>query len=138
MIQALIRLRDVRLVRYVLASVGALAVDMGSFLALLAMGLTAPLSAAAGYSAGIVVHWILSSRAVFQDGVASKGAGRGRQKLLFIGSALVGLALTTGIVALGEYLGFDPRAAKLAAVIASFTVTYMLRKMVVFAPAGWP
>lgn len=131
-------MRDLRLVRYLLASLGALAVDMGAFLLLLPTGLAPPLAAAAGYSAGIVMHWILSSRAVFTDGVAAKGGGRGKQKVLFVASALVGLGLTTVIVALGDRAGFDPRVAKLAAIGVSFFVTYMLRKMVVFAPAAQP
>ena len=39
MIALLSRLGDLRLLRYLLASVGALAVDMGSFLALLTIGM---------------------------------------------------------------------------------------------------
>ena len=39
-ISMITRLRDVRFVRYILASVGALAVDVGSFLALLSLGVT--------------------------------------------------------------------------------------------------
>ena len=135
MFQALIRLRDVRLIRYVLASVAALAVDMGSFLVLLTASMNAALAAASGYSAGILVHWLLSSRAVFHDGLAARGEGRGRQKVLFVGSAIVGLGLTTAIVALGSQAGLDPRGSKLAAIVISFTVTYLLRKTVVFAPA---
>ncbi|WP_247712804.1 GtrA family protein [Qipengyuania intermedia] len=135
MIGLLARLRDVRLIRYGLASVGALAVDMGSFLLLLAIGMISPLAAAAGYSLGIVVHWVLSSRTVFQDTVAVKGEGRGCQKALFVGSALVGLALTTAIVWAGDHSGIDPRAAKVAAIAASFIVTYLLRKTIVFGRA---
>ena len=135
LIGLLARLRDVRLIRYGLASVGALAVDMGSFLLLLAIGMISPLAAAAGYSLGIVVHWVLSSRTVFQDTVAVKGEGRGRQKALFVGSALVGLALTTAIVWAGDHSGIDPRAAKVAAIAASFIVTYLLRKTIVFGRA---
>ena len=132
MIGMLAKLRDVRLVRYGLASIGALAVDMGSFLLLLAIGMASPLAAAAGYSLGIVVHWILSSRTVFHDTVAGKGKGRGRQKALFVGSALIGLALTTVIVWAGDRGGIDPRVAKVAAILVSFAVTYLLRKTIVF------
>ena len=94
------RLRDIRFVRYVLASVGALAVDFGSFLALMAFGLAAAPASAIGYSLGIVAHWLMSSRAVFQDRVAQNGATRTQQKALFVISALVGLALTTAVQAL--------------------------------------
>lgn len=128
----LIRLRDIRLVRYLGASVGALAVDMGSFLALLALGSTPAAAAAAGYSLGIVAHWLLSSRAVFSDAVAPRGLGRTRQKALFVISALLGLALTTAIVGLGDIAGIDPRLAKGGAIAASFTLTWMLRSRIVF------
>lgn len=128
----LTRLRDVRLIRYFLASVGALAIDMGSFLALLSLGLASALAAAIGYSLGIVAHWLLSSRAVFQDSLAERGSGRTRQKALFVLSALAGLGLTTMIVGVGDWGGFDPRLAKLVAIICSFTLTYLLRKSVVF------
>ena len=57
----LARLRDVQFVRYILASVGALAVDMACFLLLLATGTSAVVASAAGYSAGIAAHWLMST-----------------------------------------------------------------------------
>jgi len=128
----LMRLRDVRFVRYVLASVGALAVDMGCFLALLATGMWAPGASALGYGAGIAAHWLLSSRAVFVGSVALRGSRRMKQKALFVASALVGLALTTGIVWTGDVAGIDPRLAKLAAIAISFAATWLLRARIVF------
>lgn len=119
-------------VRYLLASVGALGVDLGLFLLLLRLGASGAAAAALSYCAGIVAHWMLSSRAVFQDRVG-EGAARTRQKLMFGISALVGLAVTTGIVALGARLGFDPRLMKLLAIGVSFQLTYLLRTAVVFA-----
>lgn len=130
------RLRDARLLRYGLASVAALAVDMGTFLALLATGLSAAPASALGYSIGIVTHWLISSRAVFTGRVAERGPDRTRQKALFVGSALVGLALTTLIVGAGELVGLDPRLAKLVAIGASFAATWLLRSQVVFRAAG--
>ena len=132
MIARVIRIADRRLVRYGLASVGALAVDMGSFLALLALAVPAAAASGLGYGLGIVAHWLLSSRAVFADSVATRGPQRTRQKALFVGSAMIGLALTTGIVGLADLGGLDPRLAKLAAVVVSFAVTWMLRNKVVF------
>jgi len=126
------RLRRIVLLRYLLASVGALAVDMGSFLALLALGVMPVLASAAGYTLGIVAHWLLSSRAVFTDSVAEERQARTRQKALFVGSALVGLALTTMIVGAGTAMGLDSRLSKVIAIGASFTVTWLLRKRVVF------
>jgi len=126
------RLGQHTLVRYVLASVGALAVDMGSFLALLALGMPAMAASALGYALGIVAHWLLSSRAVFADNVAASGPARLRQQALFVGSALVGLAITTLVVGGMVQLGLDPRLAKILAIGASFVATWVLRKQVVF------
>lgn len=125
-----------RLWRYGLASVAALAVDMGAFLLLLSAQMTAASASALAYSLGIVTHWVLSSRAVFTDTVAARGPQRTRQKALFVGSALVGLALTTAIVGLGDAAGLDPRLAKLAAIVVSFTATWLLRSKVVFRHIG--
>ena len=126
------RLRRVMLLRYLLASVGALAVDMGTFLALLALGTMPVLASAVGYSLGIAAHWLLSSRAVFTDSVATERPARNRQKALFVGSALAGLALTTLIVGAGTAIGIDSRLSKIVAIGASFTLTWLLRKRVVF------
>ncbi|WP_041686066.1 GtrA family protein [Erythrobacter litoralis] len=130
------RLKDVVLVRYLIASVGALAVDIGSFLALLSSGVPAVAASAIGYSLGILAHWLLSSRTVFTGRVAERGVERTKQKAMFVGSALAGLALTTAIVGVGEWVGIDPRLAKLVAVGASFSLTWLLRSKVVFRHAG--
>lgn len=119
--------------RYLLASAVALGFDMGSFLVLLALGLAAMPASALSYSLGIVVHWFISSRAVFTAGVAERGPARTRQKALFVASALIGLALTAAVVGLGSAVGIDPRIAKIAAVGVSFTATWLLRARVVFA-----
>ena len=121
-----------RVVRYLLASVGALAVDMGSFLALLSVGMIAAGASAVSYSLGILAHWLLSSRTVFHDTVAPSGIERTKQKALFVGSALLGLAVTTAIVGSGDFAGLDPRLAKLVAIAASFVLTWMLRSKLVF------
>ncbi len=128
----LLRLRDIRFIRYVLASVGALAVDMGCFLALLSAGMWAAGASAIGYTAGIVAHWLMSSRAVFTGNVAERGLARTRQKALFVISALAGLGLTTAIVWTGDVSGMDPRVAKLIAIVVSFAATWLLRSKVVF------
>lgn len=125
-------LRQVTLLRYLAASVGALAVDMGTFLAALELGAPPLVAATLGYALGIVAHWLLSSRKVFADLVATDPVARTRQKTMFVASALVGLALTNMVVGLGSGLGVDPRLAKLAAIVVSFTATWLLRKSVVF------
>jgi putative flippase GtrA len=132
MTEIISRLQRIRLIRYGFASVAALAVDMGSFLALLALLVPAALSSAVAYSIGIVTHWLLSSRTVFTDTVAERGPERTRQKALFVGSALVGLGLTTAIVGAADFGGIDPRIAKLVAIVVSFTATWLLRSRIVF------
>lgn len=127
-----LRLSDIRFLRYFGASLGALAVDVGAFFAALALGIAAGPASALGYSLGILVHWLISSRAVFHDGVASAGRQRTVQKVFFVLSALAGLALTTLIVTLADRAGIDPRVAKLVAIIASFALTYALRARIVF------
>jgi putative flippase GtrA len=119
--------------RYIVSSAGALAVDMAVFLALFHLGLLPVIASALGYAVGIAAHWMFSSRAVFTDAVAVRGSARARQKALFLGSALVGLIITTTMVGAADMLGLDPRLAKLAAIAVSFQATYLMRKKVVFA-----
>jgi putative flippase GtrA len=121
------------LARYLGASVVALGVDVGCYLLLLRVGLGAMAASALAYGLGIAVHWLLSSRAVFAGHVAAPGRDRLRQQALFVGSALVGLVVTTLVVGALAMAGVDARAAKLAAIAFSFAVTWLLRERVVFA-----
>jgi len=127
------KLSDVRFLRYILASVGALAVDFGIFLMMLSSGTQAAVASVFGYTFGILAHWLLSSRAVFRDTVAHEKRARTKQKALFVVSALVGLVLTAAIVGIGDASGFDARIAKMVAIVVSFAATYILRARVVFS-----
>jgi putative flippase GtrA len=118
--------------RYVAVSAIALGVDMGVYLGGLQGSVPATAAAAFGYLCGVAVHWILSSRLVFDD-VAERGPARTKQKALFLTSAVIGLGITVGIVAAATWFGFDPRLAKLAAIAVSFQTTYLLRRTIVFA-----
>ncbi|MBP6112863.1 MAG: GtrA family protein [Sphingobium sp.] len=118
--------------RYIMASALALAADLSLFMTLLRLGLHAVPASMAGYTAGLIVHWIISSRLVFAA-QALRGAQRKRQKALFVVSTLIGLAITSLIVGTGSHFGLDPRLAKLIAVAVSFQATYLLRRSVVFA-----
>lgn len=129
------RVIDATLIRYLMASALALGIDMGTFMVLLKIGSAPAPASAAGYAIGIVAHWLVSSRAVFIDGVATRGPERTRQKAMFVISALIGLALTTAIVGGGTSLGLDPRLAKLLAIAAAFTTTWLLRAKLIFRPA---
>lgn len=127
------KLRNITYLRYIAASVGALAVDMGLFLLLISSGVYSVGASALGYSAGILAHWLLSSRKVFHATVSARGsAERTQQKMLFLMSAGLGLLVTMAIVGLGELAGIDPRIAKLAAIAISFQLTYILRKSLIF------
>ena len=95
-------------------------------------GISPVAASAVGYSIGIAVHWILSSRKVFADQVAAGGIARTRQKAMFVISALLGLGVTTLIVGGASAAGVDPGMAKLFAIVVSFAVTWLLRKRVVF------
>lgn len=127
-------LANVRLVRYGIGSVVALGSDLGLFMVLVGMGILPVGASALGYTLGILVHWLISSRLVFADNAAPRGPERTRQKGLFVASALAGLTITTVIVALGDMAGLMPVIAKLIAVVVSFQATYMMRKAFVFAP----
>jgi putative flippase GtrA len=119
-------------VRYVMASGISLAWDMGAFLLFLHLGMGGMAASALGYALGIIVHWTLSTRFVFVEGMVSSGTERARQKGMFVGTALLGLAITTAIVGLGSRMGLDPRLAKLGAIAVSFQATYLARIATVF------
>lgn len=124
---------EVTWLRYLLASIVALLTDAGLFMLLFHAGMMAMAASAVGYVTGIAVHWLISSRTVFAESAAARGTGqRNTQKALFVGSALIGLAITMGIVGAADLAGFDPRLAKLVAIVVSFQATYMLRRHVVF------
>ncbi len=125
--------RQLTYMRYLFVSITALAVDMGLFLFLLQAGMHSIAASALGYSLGILVHWFLSSRKVFQNRVSERGSTeRTRQKAMFVISALLGLLTTTIIVGAGEWLDVDARIAKLAAIAISFQLTYVLRNILIF------
>jgi putative flippase GtrA len=119
--------------RYIAVSAVALGIDMGAFLMLIAAGTMPALGSGISYLTGMVAHWLLSSRLVFGSYLAEAGSARGKQQGLFLVSALAGLLITMCIVGLGDWMGLDPRLAKLAAVAVSFNATYLMRRKIVFA-----
>ena len=128
--------RQAVFIRYVVISAGALAVDLGIFLIALNLGVNSVLASATGYICGILAHWILSSRTIFQDRVAERGTtDRTKQKFMFTMSATLGLAVTICIVALGEMISVEPRITKLFAVALSFLLTFALRNSLIFRKA---
>lgn len=121
-----------RLTRYGVASATGTIVDVACLSLLYAMGLAAALAAAIGYATGTLVHWLVSSRFVFPDRLADAGLQRGGQQILFIASAVLGIALTSAIVSWGVEAGVHVLLAKAAAMIVSFMAVFLVRLTIVF------
>lgn len=122
--------------RYFLASILSLAVDYGIYLLLLKFaGALSPAEAAApAYIAGAVVHYFVSRRFVFPKGWLHRH--QLGEFALFILSGLLGAALTSAVVwAVSIIPGAGIHWPKIAAVAVSFTVTYIVRKHLVFRSA---
>jgi len=133
-LERLLRRHDLwpQLLRYGLVSGAALAVDFSVFLALNGMIGRATLSGVIGYGAGIVLHYVLSCRFVFEAGRSEKAAQR--RFVEFLASGLVGLAVTAAVIALvTSVLGMAPVAGKLVAVGVSFAGVFLIRRSIVFA-----
>ena len=117
--------------RYLAASLIALGFDISVFAALVAFGNDPTIASAIGYCAGIVVHWLISIQFVFV-GKTRSGGDLLLQRVLFAGSAFVGLAITVTTVELLGRAGIDPVPAKIAAIAISFFAVYVMRKWGVF------
>jgi putative flippase GtrA len=117
--------------RYLVASIIALAFDVALFASMVALGVDPTMASALGYCAGIIVHWVVSANIVF-TGKTRDGAALHVQRVLFAGSALVGLAITVVTVELLGRAGLHAIAAKGVAVGVSFGAVYAMRKWGVF------
>jgi putative flippase GtrA len=117
--------------RYLAASIIALAFDVALFASLVALGIDPTISSAAGYCAGIVVHWLVSANVVF-TGKTRDGTALHIQRALFAGSALVGLGITVATVEILGRVGIHPIPSKGVAIGISFVAVYAMRKWGVF------
>jgi len=117
--------------RYLAASIIALAFDVALFSSLVAMAVDPTLASAAGYCAGIVIHWLVSANIVF-TGKTRDGAALHIQRALFAGSALVGLGITVATVEILGRVGVHPIPSKGVAIGISFVAVYAMRKWGVF------
>lgn len=119
---------------YTVASVLALGLDLVAFNALLLAGVRATLAGVAGYAAGLILHYVLSSRFVFRTEGSSK---TGMQRFVeFSLSGGVGLAMTWAIIHVAtDFAHMPAMVGKAAAVAASFLVVFVLRRSIVFAGA---
>ena len=108
--------------RYLVASIIALAFDVALFSSLVAVKVDPTLASAAGYCAGIIVHWLVSANLVF-TGKAREGAALHIQRALFAGSALAGLGITVATVELlgrQAFILFHRRALQLGSVSSRY------------------
>jgi putative flippase GtrA len=117
--------------RYLAASIIALAFDVALFASLVALAADPTIASAAGYCAGIVVHWLVSANIVF-TGKTREGTALQVQRALFAGSALVGLGITVATVELLGRASVHPIPSKGAAIGISFIAVYAMRKWGVF------
>lgn len=117
--------------RYLVASICALASDMLVFLMLGHMGAPPVIAAFGGYLFGMGVHWVISVRFVFLPNDADSATHA--QRLGFVLSSLLGMAMTLGIVGALSSGGTSPAIAKLASIPVSFFTIYAIRKYGVFA-----
>jgi putative flippase GtrA len=117
--------------RYLAASFIALAFDVVLFSTLVALAIDPTIASAAGYCAGIVVHWMVSANIVF-TGKTRDGVALHLQRVLFAGSALIGLGITVATVETLGRLGVQPISSKGVAIGISFVAVYLIRKWGVF------
>lgn len=116
--------------RYLLASICALSLDMALFLGLSRAGLPNAIAATGGYGAGLLLHWVISTRFVFACDRPSHG-----QRIAFVASAAVGLLVTIIIIEFLSRLGLGQAISKLFAIPVSFGAVYAIRKYGVFGTA---
>lgn len=117
---------------YTIVSAVALGVDLVIFTGLARSGVRAAAAGIIGYAVGLLVHYILSVRFVFEtEGSTKSGLRRFAE---FVVSGGVGILITWAIIAFStEVLHFPALLAKAGAVGTSFIVVFILRKGIVFA-----
>ena len=122
-----------QLSRYTVVSVFALGLDFLLFLGLTHGGLAkAAIAGVIGYSTGLVLHFFLSARYVFN--IANAGKSQGRLFAEFVASGCVGLLITWAVIGVATDLAhLPPVIGKAGAVVASFATVFVLRRTVVFS-----
>jgi putative flippase GtrA len=126
-----------RLSLYTVASAMALVLDVCVYALLVFDGFSPPLAGVIGYAMGLTLHFVLSTRFVFDLGKLSKPEARLFGE--FALSGVVGLALTAAVIAVATgvlYLTALP--AKLLAAATSFAAVYTLRRAYIFAVETGP
>ena len=125
-----------QLSRYSLVSVLALALDFTVYLALTVSAVSPPLAGVIGYALGTGLHYLLSTRFVFDARATDKVHARLFGE--FALSGIAGMGITALVIALAtETAGLAALPAKVLAAGASFLVVFALRRSVVFSPRSF-
>lgn len=122
-----------RLMAYVFVSACALVADVLVYVAALGHTSKAAIAAALGFIAGVVTHYIISSRIVFADRLTARG---GLEEAPVVGKFFIagatGLLVTPAIVWLvADFGGYHPYVAKAAAVVVSFASVLTVMRLLV-------
>lgn len=122
-----------QLVRYTGVSALALALDFAVFMLLTRFDvMSAALAGATGYGTGLVLHYALSVRLVFDASASLKT--RRRLFTEFAASGIFGVFTTWSVIHLAVgMLGIGSLAAKGLAVLFSFAAVFMIRRSIIFA-----
>jgi putative flippase GtrA len=122
-----------QLSRYSLVSALALGLDFTTFLALTASAASPLVAGVIGYSLGTALHYLLSTRFVFDAHATNKIHAR----LLgeFAVSGIVGIGITAFVILLATQAGLAALPGKVLAAPASFLMVFALRRAVVFVRA---
>jgi len=124
------------LIRYFIASLIALAADLGT-LSLCLRGLRFSLgwSASLGFAVGGLVAYLLSIRWVFRQRAFADAPAV--EFLAFVGIGIAGLGITQLLLWLGVVkLQLLPELVKLAAAVVTFLFNYLVRKTLLFAASA--
>lgn len=118
------------LLLYALSSALALALDLTLYRACLGAGTSVAAAAAAGFSAGLVLVYALSTRWVFRE---HRLADARQEFICFAAIGLVGLGLTEALLwLLVGRLQLAPMPAKLLTTGAVFLSNFTLRRQLLF------
>jgi alpha-1,2-mannosyltransferase len=121
--------------RYLLVSVGALAIDYAIYIGLLEskIDIGPAIAAAIGYFVGAIVHYWASRRFVFPSGWMHER--QAAEFGLFLLTGVVGAAFTSGVIwSISKLFDAGVHLPKIIAVITSFLLVYGMRKLLVFRP----
>ena len=122
---------------YVGVSVIALLVDILTLYALaVRLTMDRPLAAAIAYLAGLVVHYAISVTRVFHH--RRYGHMQVAEFVLYAMTGFLGVVVSYLVIWGGDQIGVSLWTSKSAAVMISFTLTYIARKWFMFSPGSNP